>query len=208
MMLMMPAMPAASNRADGLLMISIASMFAADTLSSPRWLPNPVRLDCRPSIRMATWSLPRSETLPFLVDGHARQVLHRVEHRAGRLRRTVVQPEHLRVDAGGADGLRGDRHLLLEALDPRQPDVAEVVRLVERRDQHVGLASGKPGNRTRSVAARPQSQDDEAAILTGEGAGQRITGLRTPDHDGREGDPRSVGGVDGATGDGGARLGQ
>ena len=64
MMLMMPAIPAASNRADGLLMISIASMFAADTLSSPRWLPKPVRLDCRPSIRMATWSLPRSETRP------------------------------------------------------------------------------------------------------------------------------------------------
>ena len=64
MMLMMPAMPAASKRADGLLMISMASMLPAETLSSPRWLPKPVRLDWRPSMRMATRSLPRSETMP------------------------------------------------------------------------------------------------------------------------------------------------
>jgi hypothetical protein len=56
-------------------MISIASMLPAGMLSSPRWLPNPVRLEGRPSMRMATRSLPRRLQAPLTKAGREDDML-------------------------------------------------------------------------------------------------------------------------------------
>ena len=61
---MIPANPLASYFADGLLIISILSILDAGMLPNPFWLPKPVRLDCFPSIKTTTLSLPRKITFP------------------------------------------------------------------------------------------------------------------------------------------------
>ena len=134
---------------------------------------------------MATLSLPRSETLPFLVDGDARQILHRVEDRPGRLRRTVVHPEDLCIDACEPDGFRGHRHVFLVTLDPRQPDVAEVIGVVERAHHDIRFGFEEAGERhSEPVGARRQPLDDEAAVFTRECTGQARAGGRVFDHHG------------------------
>ena len=77
--------------------------------------------------------------LTFLIDRHARKALHRIEQRSGRLGRSFVELENPSVEPRCPDCLRGDRDLLLEALQAHQADVAEVVRLVELADENVDL---------------------------------------------------------------------
>lgn len=107
--------------------------------------------------------------LAFLIDRDARDVLQRVEHGAGRLDGSVTQTEHLRVEAGGADGFGGDRDLFLEALDSRKADISQVVRLVQGTDDHVRLRLKEAGKRDPdSILARRQTLYDEAAVLAGQ----------------------------------------
>ena len=140
--------------------------------------------------------------LAFLIHGHARNTLHRVEHRTGGLRCALIEPEHLRVDAFRADRGGGHRHRSPRTPPGDQTDVAEVVRLVERADQHVGLRRLKPGKRDPDlVRARRQSLDEEAAVLGAQRAGKSLPGRGVLDEHRRETDWRAIGHVQHAAGD-------
>ena len=144
-----------------------------------------------------------------LVDGDARKAPHRVEQRSGRLRGPLVEPEQLRVDASRPRPERLRRHgdLLLETLQTSEPDVAKVVGLVELADEHIRLHRVEAGKgEVNPVGSRRQPLDDEAAIFSGERAGDGRARLEVLDDHRREGDRGIVGDIQDAAGEHGRDL--
>ena len=125
------------------------------------------------------------QDFPVLIDCDTGQPFQRVEQAASGLCGADVETEHLAVHAGDANGLGGHRHLLLEVLHARQADVAQVMRLVQRADEHVRHGRLETGKSDRDpVLAWRESLHPEAAVLGGERAGQRLSGTREFDDDG------------------------
>ena len=118
---------------------------------------------------------PAQRNLAVLVNGHAREVLHCIEQRAGGLRGSLVEPEHACIESGCPYGVGRNRDLLSEALQTRQADVAEVVRLVELTDQEVGYRREVPWERRRDpVLSGCQTLDEEATVFASQRAGQPL----------------------------------
>jgi hypothetical protein len=137
-------------------MISIASMFAADNAVETTLGAEPGQARLPPVDQNGDLVAAAERDVSFVVDRHTRKIPHRVEDRSGRLRRPVIQPEHLRVDAREPDRLGGDRHVFGIAFDSRQADVAQVVRVVQRTEQHVRFGFEESGKRhaNRVLAGR------------------------------------------------------
>ena len=141
-MLTMPAMPAASKRAE-----VVDDFNRLDVrrrhVSSPRCVRIRRGSTCRPSIRMATLSLPRSETLPSwstVTPGTFFNASRTVPVDCAGPRRG----ENLGVEALSPDRVRRHRQLFFDPFQARKPDVTEIVGLIECADDQIRVGGVVP----------------------------------------------------------------
>ena len=153
-----------------------ALMLPAGMLSSPAWLPMPVRPgllavdEDRDAIAAAELDLP------FLADRYAGQAAHRVEHGARRACDVLAEVEHAPIEIRLEDlPLRSDDDLVGHALGAREQQVAEVVVVVALADRASGASAGDVADEAdaHGVVAALEALDDKPARLVGELAADR-----------------------------------